>query len=234
MELRSSRWRVDPQARIEFYIERGVLSRAPTVDQLHRAELIAACAAGPRERLRSALREPLGAFGLQRRRALLRVANAEIAAHGHVPSSPSTQDPAAQPALDRLLRALFLFAPLRFLANCAVNPFYLRRDTGLSVPSSWLIEHLLSSPHPSALWDLQILAADPGGLDAFERRLEECSRGNGLRARAYRALAQRDGYYDYLRQVCARVRRFDYPPTPPGFVPRFENLVTYLEFAASC
>jgi hypothetical protein len=50
----------------------------------------------------------------------------------------------------------------------------------------------------------------------------------------YRALTQTDDYYAYLRELCSRVRRFDYPPTPPGLVPRFENLISFLEFAADC
>ena len=89
---------------------------------------------------------------------------------------------------------------------------------------------MVHAPHPTALWDVQIIHADEGGLDQLEREINLAATGRSLKPRIYRALTQDSSYYDYLRELVPRVRRFDYPP-PPGFNPVFENLVNFLNYA---
>jgi hypothetical protein len=228
----------DPLPRIEFYVKRGLVPRMPTPEELASAERDnTQTGAGVIQRLRWYARHPLDVFPTRRKRRRLRQSNAEAARSGLARSAPSVEELRAEerardlPWLDRALRALFLWSPARFAVQCLYNPYYPLPGSGLEIPTRYLIEHVLHSPHPSALWDLQIIAADPGGLDALERRLEECGRSRSLRSRIYRALAQREGYYDYLRELCAQVRRFDYPPTRPHCRPEFENLVLWLNYA---
>ena len=112
------------------------------------------------------------------------------------------------------------------------NPWTLIPTSGLNIPARYLISHIVHSPHPTAVWDVQVIHPDEGALDELERQIELAAAGRGPRARVFRAMAQRPGYYDYLRDLVPRVRRFDYPPTPPGFSPILENLVGFLNWAA--
>ena len=54
-----------------------------------------------------------------------------------------------------------------------------------------------------------------------------------MKSRINRASVQDLDYYNYLRDLAARVRRFDYPPPAPGYNPIFENLVTFLNYAVT-
>ena len=74
-------------------------------------------------------------------------------------------------------------------------------------------------------------SCDEGGLDQLEREIKLAATGRSLKPRIYRALTQDSSYYDYLRDLVPRVRRFDYPPPPPGWNPVFENFVSFLNHA---
>jgi hypothetical protein len=61
---------------------------------------------------------------------------------------------------------------------------------GLRVPPSFIANHLLASPHPceKAVWDIQLLHAEPGGLELLEARVEEARRAATLRGKLLRTL----------------------------------------------
>jgi hypothetical protein len=133
---------------------------------------------------------------------------------------------------DRTLKTACLISPVRFALMTCYNPWNAIPSTGLSTPMKYLVSHVVHAPHPTALWDVQIIHADEGGIDLLASEVRRAKTGRGLTPRIYRALAQRPGYYEYLEDLIPRVRRFDYPPTPAGFNPVLENLVNFLNYAA--
>jgi hypothetical protein len=88
-----------------------------------------------------------------------------------------------------------------------------------------------STPHELALWDLQIIHADEGGLEQLERELELAVTNRRLKYQFYRAMIQDLSYYDHLYDLIPRVRRFDYPPPPPNYGALTTNLVVFLNHA---
>jgi hypothetical protein len=230
--------RVDARARIDFYVREGLVSRAPTDEELARTEALnTGEGAGVVQRMRYYTRHPLELFPTERKKRRLRQPSSEVQTRGlakqPVTDAEHRQVTEREPGtrLDEWLRALFLWSPARFVVQLFFNPYYALPGSGLDIPAHWLIEHLLHSPHPSALWDVQILHPDPGALDELVRRIDHYEKSTSLKARAYRALAQREGYYDYLRELVDQVRRFDYPPTRPNCRPEYENLVLWLRLA---
>ena len=133
---------------------------------------------------------------------------------------------------DRTLKNACLISPVRFALMTCYNPWNAIPSTGLSTPMKYLVSHVVHAPHPTALWDVQIIHADEGGIDLLAKEVQRAKTGRGLTPRIYRALAQRPGYYEYLENLIPRVRRFDYPQTPAGFNPVLENLVNFLNYAA--
>ncbi len=74
---------------------------------------------------------------------------------------------------------------LRAIAMTAYNPVLVTAGLGFRIPASWNANHLLFSPHPCehAVWDLQLIQGDPGGLELLERRTEEARKAKSLRGR---------------------------------------------------
>lgn len=93
----------------------------------------------------------------------------------------------------------------------------------LNIPCKYLISHVLHTPHYTALWDVQIIYADEGGLD----QLEYDTTGRGPKRYLYRAMTQSTSYYNHLRDLVPQVRRFDYPPPPDGYGLWSTNLVPF-------
>jgi len=83
------------------------------------------------------------------------------------------------------------------------------------------------------LWDVQLIHPSPGGLEQVEQAIEWATRGPGFKSRVYRALVQDLDCYDYLCDLVVRVKSFGYPPPALGYNPTFENLVIFLNYAAS-
>ena len=223
------------RSRVDFYVRQGLVEHPPSDQQIEEASKGNKAAAGVWERIRYYARRPLEIFPTAKKRARFQRTNEEISKLGTDTSndSPGNRESIdSLAALDRALVKLFLFSPARFAAQCLFNPYTVVPSTGMDIPTRFLISHVLHSPHPTALWDLQIIAGDEGGLDEFERQLNLCKESSGLRWRIYRALAQRPGYYSYLTDLLARVKRFDYPEPPPGFNPVYENVVDFLNHAA--
>jgi hypothetical protein len=200
------------------------------------------------ERLRYYARHPLDLFptpakiqALQR----LRVRSAPAAAASdQAPQSgtlvaqqrcDTTQ--ALAPFSNRVLTKACQFSPLRFALACYFNPYGWAvpwnavAGTGLTMPLKPLISHVLHTPHELALWDLQIIHADEGGLEHLERELARAVTSRRFTYQCYRAMVQDRSYYDHLHDLIPRVRRFDYPPPPPTHGPLGVNLVAFLNHA---
>jgi hypothetical protein len=219
---------VDPWPRVDFYVRHGLVSRRPTAEQLARAARENFYGAGVVERLRYFARHPLELLPWWKRPL---APNAMVQTGiDFAEREPAGDAPAAR--LDRCLAAAFRVSVVRFGVQTLWNPWNPVPGTGLRVPARFLINHLVHAPHPSALWDVQVIHPDPGALDALERAIDRVERGMSLRSRIFRAMANRPGYHDYLRDLVGRVRRFDYPPTPAGFNPNLENLVNFLNHAS--
>jgi len=225
--------RVDPRPRIEFYVRQGLVPRMPSEQALAEVARRNTMAAGPVERIRYYVRNPREIF--PGGKPVLQ-SNAEVYEQGTragrdvADERPSPERDAR--GIDRLLIHAFKFSPLRFGAQTLYNPWNVVPTTGLEIPAKYLIAHLLHTPHPTALWDVQVLHPDPGALDDLERGIEACAAGRWVRWRLFRAMAPRPGYFEYLASLVQRVRRFDYPETPAGLDPTYDNLVLYLNAAA--
>jgi hypothetical protein len=237
------RFGVDPWPRVEFYVRNGLVQRKPTTEQLEKAgRLNVYYGGGLTERIMHYARHPLDLFPTKtKKQELLRM---KVRTGGKVtgleePQATVTANSSntPEPLLDRGLKVAFQFSPVRFAVQCYFNPYgwvvpgNAIPGTGLTVPLKNLISHVVHAPHPTALWDMQIIHADEGGLEQLECEIELAATGHGLKPRIYRALIQDINYYDYLRDLVPQVRRFDYPPPPPGFNPVFENLVVFLNYA---
>ena len=241
---------VDPWPRIEFYVRHGLVQKMPTARQLKQvSKLNVYGGGGMTERLLYYARHPLHLFptqtkiqGLQRMRVRSTQETAEsekaprletLTVHQSCNNNTHTLEPFS----DRVLKTTCQFSPLRFAIACYFNPYGWSvpwnpvAGTGLTMPLKPLISHVLHTPHELALWDLQIIHADEGGLDQLERELALAATNRRLTYRFYRAMIQDLSYYDHLYDLIPRVRRFDYPPPPPTHGPLGVNLVAFLNYA---
>jgi hypothetical protein len=251
---------VDPWQRIDFYVRNGLVPRRPTAEQLEEASKLNHYGAGVIERVKRFVTNPMEMLPTKAKRQSLSFSNEEILAGIKTASDEEAAAIRAKSAaeksngaskaqgnggngsngsnghheawLDRRLKTACLISPVRFGLMTIYNPWNAIPSTGLSTPMKYLVSHVVHAPHPTALWDVQIIHADEGGIDLLASEVQRAKSGRGLTPRIYRALAQRPGYYEYLEDLIPRVRRFDYPPTPPGFNPILENLVNFLNHAA--
>jgi hypothetical protein len=228
---------VEPWPRIEFYVRNGLVPRMPTPRQLKEASKLNVSGFGLVERMNYFLRHPQELFPTNRRkRALLRMPMSGMSQKSVEKPDRHAVDP-PKPFVEKTLKSAYQFAPLRFVTACCFNPYFWPINeiagTGLTIPPKNLISHVLHTPHYSALWDVQIIHADDGGLDQLEYEIELAARGNGMRSRLYRAMIQSMAYYDHLRELVPRVRRFDYPPPPEGYGLLSTNLVYFLNHATT-
>ena len=222
---------VDPWPRIEFYVRHGLVQKMPTAQQLKQvSKLNVYKGGGMTERLRYYAMHPLNLFptqakiqALQRRRmrSAKDTAESEKAQRSgtlSVHQSGNNKMHALEPFSDRLLKMACQFSPLRFAIACYFNPYGWAvpwnavAGTGLTMPLKPLISHVLHTPHDLALWDLQIIHADEGGLDQLERELDLAVTSRRLKYRFYQAMIQDLSYYNHLHDLIPRVRQFDYPP----------------------
>jgi hypothetical protein len=241
---------VDPWPRIAFYVRHGLVHKMPTAQQLKQvSKLNVYGGGGMTERLRYYARHPLHLFptpakiqALQRMRVRSTPATAASdKALGletlSVPQSGPNTTPALEPFADPVLTKACQFSPVRFALACYFNPYGWAvpwnavAGTGLTMPLKPLISHVLHTPHELALWDLQIVHADEGGLEQLERELARAVTNRRLKYQCYRAMIQDRSYYDHLHDLIPRVRRFDYPPPPPTHGPLGVNLVAFLNYA---
>jgi hypothetical protein len=211
----------------------------PTLRQLIAASQLNTSGFGVAERVGHFLRHPQDLFPTRKRkRDLLRVASAGMAETPRAEVGAKPGGRAREPLLvDKVLASAYQFAPLRFATACFFNPYFWPLDpidgTGLTIPRKNLISHILHTPHHTALWDAQIVHAEEGGLDELEREIEATVAGRGLKHHVYRAMTQSPSYYDYLRELIPRVRRFDYPAQPRDYGQLSSDLVYFLNHATT-
>ena len=231
---------VDPQQRIQFYVEQGLVQKAPNAEQLRWASAIALRGAGVAGRIGHFIRRPLDLFPSKAKRACYERTNADISEAGFVglaqmktaslEKEVSTSD---EPRLEKVFRSMFLFSPAKFAVQCVINPWTMVPTSGLDIPPRFVVEHILHTAHaPPGIWDLQLIHPDPGALDALERKVEVCRKGGGLGVSLNRALGSRRDQFDFLADLIPRVRAFEYPPMPDGLQEIPNNLVAFLRFAA--
>lgn len=227
---------VDHRPRIDFYVRHGLLGRAPSDEQLRRA--FTGTMGGIGERLSFYARNPLLLFPTKTKRQLSRVSvkdnikKGTDLARSEATSQASSDGTSEGPFADRVLKSLFLFAPARFATQFIFNPWVVVPSHGLNAPSHFQIAHILQTPHPFPLWDLQTIHPDSGALDELEKQVDATLAGRTFRSRLDRALASNPGYFEYLLEIIPKIRQFDYPPVPEGLPPIGQNLVLFLQHAA--
>ena len=108
----------------------------------------------------------------------------------------------------RLLRRKALRFPF-LLREGAVDPLDF---TGLGSDAASKIRHLLGAYHPgdNFIYDLEILAAEPGALERLAVLVEEVARGESPRARWLQDLVVYDGYHARLREGLSRALAGDF------------------------
>ena len=208
--------------RVEFYYEHGLIPVMPTPEQF-----AAGCS---HNRLASELRRKL-VPNLKRvfsKEAWIRSAPVSSnpgevvvggtmyrSAHGWERRDDATLavdlDEKFRPGIESLLARLADVDILRAVIIHAVVPEALTGGLGFQISTSHIVNHLLMSPHPSehAVWDLQLIQPDPGGLDLFECRLDAARTGRGLRGKALRSLGTVRGQGGHLYELV----RYEDPQT---------------------
>ncbi len=189
----------------EYYYEHGQIPRLPTREQFH-----AACRF---RRLGRVLRTAGGPF-LRRlfSKSAFRTAGAtasnpkEVKAEATIyrfqkgaeaSDAESAEDAGTRLAglsgVDRLLARINEIDVLRAILVECVTPETLFAGLGFRIWSSTRCNHLLLAPHPceKAVWDIQLLQADPGGFELLERRVEEAREARTLRGKVLRTLGTR-------------------------------------------
>lgn len=116
----------------------------------------------------------------------------------------------------RALRLRPLRGPLLFLGR-RVNPL---DHTGLGSSTDHVVRHLLGAHHDRAdfVYDLEILASEPGALEALEDRLRAIVSGEAPDAAFLRDLCVYEGYHEALLSTVAAWNRGD-PPDLSGADP---------------
>lgn len=103
-------------------------------------------------------------------------------------------------------------------------------DTGLGAPVGVIVKHLVSVFHEDAFlgYDLQLLAAEPGGLERLAGAAERHARGRGPLSRGLRSMVGDPAYHARLAGHARRAGRSVYPPS--DLDPRFASLVGFARF----
>jgi hypothetical protein len=100
-------------------------------------------------------------------------------------------------------------------------PTTMMDPTGLFLTSDGIIQHVLQTFHRHATYDLVLLRAHEGGLEAMQRQLDELSAGTHLHQASLLSLVEDGSYHDRLRRdVPAFVEDPHVParPIPGGLV----------------
>lgn len=120
--------------------------------------------------------------------------------------------------------------PVRVPLQALYAPGQVWLGTGLAEPSDTIARHLLSVFHEDGLiaYDLQLLAADPGALDALADRAQRVATGEDAWSRLLVPLTGSAGYHERL---ALRAREAAAGVFPVGDCdPRFASLVGFLRF----
>jgi hypothetical protein len=109
------------------------------------------------------------------------------------PRAAASEPAEALPPLDALLARMNEIDALRAILMHGVVPVATLAGLGLRVPPAITANHLLAAPHPceKAVWDIQLLHAEPGGLELLEARVEEARRAKTVLGKLLRTLGTR-------------------------------------------
>lgn len=121
--------------------------------------------------------------------------------------------------------------PIRVPLQLLYSPLQGLAGTGLAEPAGRIVRHVVSVYHEDAFlgYDLQLLAASPGGLGLLAERADEIARGRGLVDRGLRNLVGYEGYHRGLVDLAERAMRSEYPD-PLDLDRRFVSLVGFARF----
>lgn len=143
------------------------------------------------------------------------------------------------------------FDMLRFVIEPASRDYYRQRgiDFGLHQLLRWLDDpcslidptgffsdrdtimgHVMQVVHLNPIYDLQLLQMFPGGLEEFERQVEQMVAGTHPRARTIRAIVEEP---DYHARLLDYVRRYRRDPSAPPLVREAQTLRDDPVFAAA-
>lgn len=207
--MRTGDYYTDGYHRVRFYHERGILPVLPTREQM-------------RAGIYSYSAHRVVQFKMKRmvRQLRSRVAIKPMARQGaglQVEATGDTFEPyRGYEELGPLGRALAT-PMVRGIVLSVLCPEYSVGGRGLCVGTHLIVNHLLYLPHVDigALWDLQLLHPDPGGLDLLEERLEVAATQRGRAGKLYHTVAAAGGdvelWYRTLAALIPRIRQFDYP-----------------------
>lgn len=121
-------------------------------------------------------------------------------------------------AVDRPRRTwrarLMTYRPLRFPFLLKERAVFPRNLTGLSAPPSFLASHLLGAYHPgdNATYDLEILSAYPGEMEALRARVAEVVEERTPRGAWLKDLCVYEGYHERLLRILDRCIAGDFGP----------------------
>lgn len=223
---------VDHRPRIEFYVKEGLVPRVPTDQQLARGIAEWATGIGVLGQLLFYSKNPKLLFPTQAKQRFVdnpRTGGDKTPYYDNEREAELMAARSAKPVFDRFLHKVALFAPTHALMKTWFNPWEVIPASGLNAATGCVIAHTVHTNHPPpALWDLQLIHPDVGGLDRLERQVDQALMGKGLRARIDRAIGCKPGQFEDLKELIPRVRRFDYPPMPKGVSPMSEDLVSFL------
>jgi hypothetical protein len=96
-------------------------------------------------------------------------------------------------AVDRIIARMNEIDVLRASLVHTIVPCASYAGLGFMIDASYIANHLLYAPHPceQAVWDLQLLQPESGGLELFEQRIEEAREAKTLRGKILRTLGTR-------------------------------------------
>lgn len=124
------------------------------------------------------------------------------------------------------------------------DPASMMDPTGFMSHPDAIIGHLLQVTHADPVYDIQLLAVHPGGLDELERQLEQMLAGTHPRGESIGAIIEDEHYHarllEYVREfrvdpACGRLLRENIQRNPEfaEVADTFGNLFTALEYFAN-
>jgi hypothetical protein len=110
------------------------------------------------------------------------------------------------------------------------DPCSLLDPTGFLSDRDTVMGHVMQVVHLNPIYDLQLLQMFEGGLEAFERQVEQMVAGTHPRARSIGAIVEEPGYHARLLDYVRRYRR---DPTAAPLVRQAQTLRDDPAFAAA-
>ena len=130
------------------------------------------------------------------------------------------------------------------LRRLVAYPTTMMDPIGLLSPRDTIIQHVLQTFHRHATYDLVLLLAHEGGVEAMQAQLDQLARGTHLHQRSLDALVEDGSYHDRLRRDVPEFAANPHVPArpiPPGLsddallmlaMDQFKDLRGYTNYAA--